>query len=65
MKRIFEIVLLVVLAAVVFYLGKDKPGVFYYNQGTALYEKHQYKDAQDYFINSLKINPPLRPSIMA
>ena len=57
MKRIFEIVLFVVLAIIAFSVVKNKLAAFYFNQGNDSYEKNLYNDAQNYLGNSLRINP--------
>jgi tetratricopeptide (TPR) repeat protein len=56
MKKISELLILLVLLAVFILLGKNKLAAFYYNRGNNYYKRNLYKEAIDYFSKSLKIN---------
>ncbi|MDD5109000.1 MAG: tetratricopeptide repeat protein [Candidatus Omnitrophica bacterium] len=57
MKKIFELVVLLVLLVVFILIGRNKLAAFYYNRGCNYYKVNSYKDAIDYFNKSLKFNP--------
>ena len=57
MKRIIELLLLLVVLGIFLYLGRGKLEAFFYNQGNSYLERSLYKEAIASYGNALKINP--------
>ncbi|MFA5090997.1 MAG: tetratricopeptide repeat protein [Candidatus Omnitrophota bacterium] len=57
LKKIFELVIILVLLVVLVFIGKNKLAVFYYNRGNDCFGRRLYKDAISYFNKALKIEP--------
>lgn len=57
MKKLFEILIILILLVVLVYVARQKLGVLFYNQGRAYYDRGLYDNAILSFKKSLKINP--------
>ncbi len=57
MKKIFELLIIIVLLIVLVFIGKNKLATFYSNQGYDYYESASYDKAIEYFKSSLKLDP--------
>ncbi|MDD5097126.1 MAG: tetratricopeptide repeat protein [Candidatus Omnitrophica bacterium] len=56
MKKIIELLIILVLSLVIIFIGKSKLAALYYNRGNDYYERGLYQEAADYFNKSLKID---------
>ena len=57
MEKIIKGSVVAICLVLIFFIGKSKLAGFYYNRGTASYERQLYKEAADYFNKAIRIYP--------